>query len=129
MDRVARYGWAYDERDRAALADCFTDDAVWQGTLMGVDRVGPVHGMREIADWLAAFWAAQDDQRRHVFTNVVVEDPDGDMANAYAYLVLLASRDGATSPVSAGTYRFTLRRDERAGWRISALSASFDAPF
>jgi hypothetical protein len=34
-ERIARYGWAYDERDQAALAECFTADATWRATVMG----------------------------------------------------------------------------------------------
>ena len=31
-ERIARYGWSYDERDRDGLADCFTSDGVWNRT-------------------------------------------------------------------------------------------------
>jgi ketosteroid isomerase-like protein len=126
---IARYGWAYDERDREALAGCFTADAVWQGVIMGRDRVGPIHGAAAIADWLAGFWDAQTDQRRHVFTNIVIGGPDAERVTAHAYLVLLSSQDGATAPVSAGPYRFTMRRTGDESWHIAVLSAGFDAPF
>ncbi|QRP43149.1 nuclear transport factor 2 family protein [Amycolatopsis sp. FDAARGOS 1241] len=126
---IARYGWAYDERDRAALAACFTPDGVWQGVLMGRDRVDPIRGADAIAAWLAGFWPAQTDQRRHVFTNVVVGEPTGGSVVAHAYLLLLSSHDGTTTPVSAGPYRFTLRRTDRGLWRIAHLEAGFDAPF
>ncbi len=128
-ERIARYGWAYDERDREALADCFTPDGVWQGVIMGRNRVEPIRGARAIADWLAGFWDIQPDQRRHVFTNLVVGEPDAEQATAHAYLVLLSSHDGATAPVSAGPYRFTMRRTGSKLWRIAVLSAGFDAPF
>jgi ketosteroid isomerase-like protein len=128
-ERIARYGWAYDERDRAALAGCFTPDGLWQGLIMGHDRVDPIRGAQPIADWLAGFWDTQSDQRRHVFTNVVVGEPDADQATAHAYLVLLSSLDGSTTPVSAGPYRFTMRRTRDSLWHIAVLSAGFDAPF
>lgn len=54
---------------------------------------------------------------------------DHDKATAHAYLVLLSSRDGATTPVSAGPYRFTMQRAGDETWRIAVLSAGFDAPF
>ncbi|MFJ9041868.1 hypothetical protein ACIRF8_35580 [Streptomyces sp. NPDC102406] len=41
-ERIARYGWAYDERDQAALAGCFTADDTWQASLMG-ERETPLH--------------------------------------------------------------------------------------
>ncbi len=127
-ERVARYGWAYDERDREALAACFTVDAVWEGSLLGTTPVGPITGSTRIADWLAAFWPQQPDQRRHVLTNVVL-DLTGSTATAHAYLVLLSSQGGTTSVVSAGPYRFQLERQDDGAWLLSHLAAGFDAPF
>lgn len=128
-ERIARYGWAYDERDRAALAECFTADGVWEGLVMGGDRVGPVEGRDAIADFLAGFWAQQTDQRRHVFTNVVVDALSADRADAHAYLVLTAAHGGAMAPVTTGPYRFELAREPDGVWRIARLAAGFDAPF
>lgn len=125
---LARYGWAYDERDREALAGCFTEDGVWEGVVMGQQSVGPYQGRDAIADFLAGFWADQADQRRHVLTNVVVEDLDGQRATAHAYLILTSSSAGAMTSVTAGPYRFELAHDDGV-WRLSRLVAGFDAPF
>lgn len=128
-DRIARYGWAYDERDREALAGCFTEDGVWEGSVMGEQTVGPFHGRQALADFLAGFWPDQKDQRRHVLTNVVVEDLHGGRATAHAYLVLTSSSVGAMTPVTAGPYRFDLVCGDDGVWRLSHLVAGFDAPF
>lgn len=127
-ERIARYGWAFDERDRSALAACFTPDATWQGVLMGRDTIGPFEGADVIADWLAGFWDTQPDQRRHVFTNVVIGQHGG-AATAHAYLLLLSSQDAATGVTSAGPYRFTLRRGGDGQWLVAELRAGFDTPF
>jgi len=128
-ERIARYGWAYDERDRDALAECFTRDGVWEGLLMGRDPVGPVQGPEAIADFLAGFWPDQADQRRHAFTNVVVDELTERDAQAHAYLLLTAAADGAVNLVTAGPYRFELEREPDGAWRILRLAAGFDAPF
>ncbi|MFN0028540.1 MAG: nuclear transport factor 2 family protein [Acidimicrobiales bacterium] len=128
-ERIARYGWGYDERDRALLADCFTADGVWEGSVMGGDPVGPFVGRDAVADFLAEFWAIQTDQRRHVFTNVVVESIAGDRAVAHAYLILTASAEATMNVVTNGPYRFELLRETDGVWRMTKLSAGFDAPF
>lgn len=128
-ERVARYGWSYDERDRAGLADCFTRDGVWEGSIMGVDSVGPFQGREAVVDFLSQFWEVQTDQRRHLFTNVVIQGMDARTASVHAYLMLTAASEGAMRPVSTGPYRFELLRDADGGWRISRLVAGFDAPF
>jgi|RhiMethySRZTD1v2_1073278.scaffolds.fasta_scaffold633017_1 hypothetical protein len=127
-ERLARYGWGYDERDRDLLADCFTADGTWEGSIMGGDGVGPHAGRDAVVEFLMTFWDVQTDQRRHIFTNVVVEDLTGDAAVAHAYLLLTASSEGVMTPVTNGPYRFHLRKDAGT-WRIARLVAGFDAPF
>jgi SnoaL-like domain len=128
-ERIARYGWSYDERDPAALGECFTAAGVWQGRIMGTTEVGPFRGRDAIVEFLSGFWDEQADQRRHVFTNVVVDSIDGDRATAQAYLILLASADERTSVETAGPYRFEAARDEDGIWRLTLLAAGFDVPF
>lgn len=128
-ERIARYGWAYDERDRAALADCFTEDGVWEGSVMGVHAVGPLHGRSAVSDFLSGFWDEQVDQRRHLFTNVVVSPLSTTRSVAHAYLLLTSSVGGAMTPVSAGPYRFEATKQADGAWRLLRLTAGFDAPF
>lgn len=127
-ERIARYGWSYDERDATALGECFTDDGVWQGNLMGTQEIGPFTGRQAIVEFLTGFWGEQADQRRHVFTNVVVDSLVGDRATAHAYLILLASSTERTSVETAGPYRLEAARDGGI-WRLTLLSAGFDVPF
>lgn len=127
-ERVHRYGWGYDERNAELLGDCFTDDGVWEGSIMGVDAVGPFVGRAAVVEFLTDFWKVQTDQRRHIFTNVIVESLSGDRAVALAYLLLTASAEGVMTPVTAGPYRLELRKDGGV-WRIARLVAGFDAPF
>jgi hypothetical protein len=129
-ERIARYGWAYDERDREGLGDCFTEDGVWEGQIMGTDPVGPFEGRAAIVEFLTGFWDEQDDQRRHVFTNVVVDEVGPHTATAHAYLILLGSSDAAMRPLTAGPYRLHLARDPHDDvWRMTRLAAGFDAPY
>lgn len=128
-ERIARYGWAYDERDPDALGGCFTVDGVWKGEIMGSRQVGPFEGRAAIVEFLSGFWKDQADQRRHVFTNVVVDSIAGDRAGAHAYLILLASADERTTVETAGPYRFEAARGEDGIWRLTLLAAGFDVPF
>jgi SnoaL-like domain len=125
---IHRYGWGYDERSRELLADCFTADGIWEGSLMGADQVGPYEGRDAVVTFLTDFWAVQTDQRRHIFTNVVVTEVTGSAAVAHAYLLLTASTGGTMTPVTNGPYRFEMRNDGGV-WRMARLVAGFDAPF
>ena len=127
-ERVHLYGWGYDERDRDLLGECFTVDATWEGHIMGTDTVGPFSGRDAVVDFLTGFWHEQTDQRRHIFTNVVVSDLTDADAVAHAYLMLTAAAGGEMTSVTNGPYRFELRNDDGI-WLISRLAAGFDAPF
>lgn len=125
---VHRYGWGYDERDRGALGGCFTDDGIWEGSIMGVDTIEPHVGRDAVVEFLTSFWAIQTDQRRHIFTNVVVTGITGSTALAHAYLLLTAAGDAVMAPVTTGPYRLEMRKVDGI-WRIARLVAGFDAPF
>ncbi|MFD9396561.1 nuclear transport factor 2 family protein [Streptomyces sp. NPDC060000] len=124
-ERIARYGWAYDERDQDALAGCFTADATWRGTVMGEIDIPTRHGADTIAAQEAALWPQQGDQRRHLFTNHVI-DLAGDRATAHAYMIQLRIRDAASALAVSGAYRFHLRRETGRGWLIDSLTAALD---
>jgi len=127
-ERIYRYAWGYDERDAELLAACFTDDGVWEGTIMGTDPVGPFDGRAAVVEFLTGFWDVQQDQRRHIFTNIIIDQIGPDTATAHAYLMLTAAGDEKMQPQTTGPYRFQLVRDSGV-WRIGRLSAGFDAPF
>lgn len=129
-ERIARYGWAYDEQDTDALGECFTEDGVWEGSLMGSEQVGPFVGREAVVEFLSGWWDEIIDQRRHVFTNVVVDELGDDTATAHAYLVLFASKDALAEPKTPGPYRLELVREEHDGlWRLKRLVGGWDAPF
>jgi ketosteroid isomerase-like protein len=127
-ESVARYAWAYDERDAAALADCFAPDGIWEGNLQGLHPIGPYVGREAVVDFLTGFWAEQEDQRRHVFSNLVVDVEDAGRASVHAYLVLTSAESGDVRAVTTGPYRFEVLALDGI-WRISRLSAGFDSPF
>ncbi|MHB1953599.1 MAG: nuclear transport factor 2 family protein [Sulfobacillus sp.] len=126
-ERIYRYGWAYDERDRSLFADCFTDDVIWEGNVMGLEPVGPFRGREAVVDWNCQFWPNQDDQRRHLFTNVTIDDLTAETATADAYLLLTSAMNSSIKPVTTGPYRLELLKEDT--WKIHHLWSSFDAPF
>jgi hypothetical protein len=128
IERVGRYGWCFDERNFELMRDCFTADGVWEGSVMGETNIGPFAGREEVAKWMSGFWPQQFDQRRHMFTNVIIDDLTQSSATVHAYLLLAKTADRKLDMVTTGPYRFLMEK-ELGVWRISRLSAGFDAPF
>jgi hypothetical protein len=127
-ERISRYGWSFDERRADLLADCFTAEAIWEGSIAGEDPLGPFVGRDAIVAWMSGFWESQHDQRRHMIVNTVIEDHTESAALAQAYQVLTAARGGEVALETTGFYRFNLTR-EPDSWRIAHLFSGYDAPF
>lgn len=105
--------------------------AVWgavPASLLPEVQVGPFVGRDRVMEWMTRFWRYQRDQRRHVFTNFVVDEFDGEQITAYCYLQLFGSRHSESKFETAGFVRFVLAR---AGdhWAIRRFAAGFDSPF
>lgn len=127
-ERIARYCWAYDERQIEQLSACFTEDAVWEGDVLGEIKIGPFAGRKAIVKWLSEFWPHQHDQRRHMILNTIVEERDANTATTMSYLLLMSADGKSAKLETTGFYRVDLRREE-TDWHIARLTAGFDAPF
>lgn len=128
IERVARYCWAYDERRADLLADCFTEDGVWEGNVLAKVPVGPFNGRARILKWLTEFWPHQHDQRRHMLLNNLLESLSEDNAVTLSYLLLMSSDGKAPKLECTGFYRCEQVRQGDV-WRIARMTACFDAPF
>lgn len=128
IERVARYCWSYDERRREHLADCFTENAVWEGNVLGEIGIGPFEGREKIVQWLTEFWPHQADQRRHMLLNNLVEQVADGRAVTFSYLLLMGCDGRSSSIECTGFYRCE-HVLEGETWRIARLTAGFDCPF
>jgi len=115
---LARYAYALDQHDPAALAGVLTEDAVWEFVIAG--EVSPVTGRQAILDFVRDSTAGQTDQRRHHLTTVVVEN-----TTAQAYLMLTSNAGGSPTVITTGFYTFTLERADDE-WRIAKLVLVMD---
>lgn len=127
VERIGRYGWCIDERRLDAMMSNFTEDVVWDGSIMGATAVGPFHGQADLRTFFDGILQLQTAQRRHAFTNVIVDVLESNTATAHAYLQLWSSEHGRTTPVSCGPYRFLFERVQDQ-WLISSVFAGWDSP-
>lgn len=127
-ERIARYCWAYDERQLDRLSDCFTEDGIWEGDVLGRVAVGPFKGRPAIREWMSGFWPHQHDQRRHMILNTIVEGQTASTARTCSYLLLMGSTGREVSVETIGFYRVDLTKvgDQ---WLINHLMAGFDKAF
>ena len=124
-----RYSIAYDDNDMAEMADTFADDAVLTMRIADGDLIGPFEGKEAVMKLMTDSLASQNDQRRHVTTNMVVRKETEDGAVVSSYLTLIQVKDGAAKVLSTARYDDELRREGDGAWRFTKRHIQLDLPY
>lgn len=120
-----RFGMAYDEGRGAVLATLFTDDAVLETAEAQAKPFQTLTGKPAVLANFANVFGQQGDQRRHCFTNVVLETMKDDEATALAYAIVTVAANGLT--LGATVYYTTKLRKQGGLWRFSYMFIGMDA--
>ncbi len=114
-----------DQRDFAAYASLFTDDAEWIGNLGKV--VGPAQIEQLLIETLEV-WTSDIERTYHLVLHPVI-DVDGDRATATSTWAYVTRSDGdAPVLLMLGRYLDELRRTAQ-GWRFARRVAYSDVPY
>ena len=124
----ADYGWPMDSREFSVLGDVFTEDAEFTIVITGGDTIGPISGRDAIVEFCSSTVGEQQDQRRHVITNVRIGPQTENDATVTAILTLIVVAEGALTVKSSGLYRTQVVLDGDA-WRFTSMHLTLDLPF
>lgn len=123
----ARYAWGMDSRQFQFTRETFADDARFSLDIQGTPAIEPLVGSG-ICDFIETTTREQTDQRRHVITNLHLEDEQNDSATAIAYLSLMVTENGELHAQATGVYKTEV--DSRDGaWRFRTMHLDLDRPF
>lgn len=125
---MGRYTQAYDLDRLGEMKACFTDDAVMTMQIADGDQIGRFEGSDAIVQMMTEAHQGQDDVRRHVITNVVVDDVSDTSARAVSYLTLLTISDGKVNLLTTGRYEDELVRTDDQ-WLFRKRHIALDLPF
>jgi 3-phenylpropionate/cinnamic acid dioxygenase small subunit len=112
-----RWAWAYDECDLEGFIDALTEDASVKVEVAGGSVVGPMNGHAAIREFFGGRLAIRTERRRHVTTNVIIDEETADEARTRSYLTLIQFADGKPNVVSTGWYRDLLVKRDGI-WKI-----------
>jgi len=127
-DLVSRAAWGYDEARLDVVASCFAAGAVMTVAVAGLGEPTRVVGRDAIVALIGASIQSQNDQRRHVMSNVFFESDDAAEPIVVSTLTLVVVAHGAARILSCGTYRDTMVREGDA-WRIRRRDLALDLPY
>ncbi len=122
---LARAAYAYDVRDVALLESGFAPDATLTMRVAGGDLIGPFEGREAIMGLMTGSMAEQTDVRKHVISNVFIDEHDGEVS-ATSFLTLIATEDGETRLLSVAIYRDTLVRGDAGAWLLARRHIELD---
>ncbi|GAA3704846.1 hypothetical protein GCM10023081_46430 [Arthrobacter ginkgonis] len=125
-ESALRYSYAYDERRLEVLRSLLTEDAKFSISVSG-NAVHTEQGRDTVVQWLSDIMESQDDQRRHLVSNVIIEDITSHTAEIVTYLAVYSVRETAQL-ATTGFYRFELEKHDSV-WRISHIFDGLDRPF
>ena len=125
---LGRLGWAYDTGDLDYIERMYTKDGRFTVTIAGMGQVGDYRGIDVIMGLYRGSKATQDDQRRHVVSNIFFTDDTATSATVFSYLTLHATKGGVLKTLSAGCYtdKFVL---VGGAWCIHHRDLVLDAPY
>lgn len=123
-----RWALGYDNQDVAVLGDCLTEDAELTMSVGGEQVSGSFAGREAILELARATWHHQEDRRRHVVSNLILEHADHERATTISYLTIYSIRGGAVHPLSIGQHHDELVR-QKGVWRIRKRRMSLDLPY
>jgi len=122
-----RYAIGYDDGNFSLVENSFTADAVLSMRIAGGELIGPFEGIEQIMKLMRDSAHSQDDQRRHVTTNVII-DANDDSATSVSYLTIFSARGGSLTALSTGKYEDELVRTAD-GWKLSKRHIALDLPY
>jgi ketosteroid isomerase-like protein len=122
-----RAGVAYDTPDLEFLLNMFVDDGVFELVITGNDPM-VFEGKETINGLFEGSLEEQDDQRRHVVTNIYFQNETDTSATTVSYLTLITVKGGELTVISSGVYTDDVVLVDGA-WKLKKRHLLLDRPY
>lgn len=125
---LSRYALGYDDHHPEMIEASFTKDAVLTMKIADGDLIGPFDGLDAIMELMNGSAHSQSDQRRHLTSNILIDDIDATHAKVVAYLVIISVAEGKLTVLSSGKYEDEFTEVDGT-WLISKRHIALDLPY
>jgi ketosteroid isomerase-like protein len=103
QELMAKYNLALDNKNLDEWINTWADDGVWTTTF------GEAKGKTELKNMIDQVTNEFASGKRHVSTNIVIEDAQNNMANARSYLTVIEAKK-TPEVVASGTYSDIIKK-------------------
>ena len=111
QELIARHNSAVDNKNIDEWTNSWTDDGVWSTPF------GEAKGKTELKNMINQVTDEFASGKRHLSTNIIIEDAPNNMASAKSYLIVTEAKK-TPEVVASGTYIDTLKKDANGKWKF-----------
>ena len=111
QELIAQHNIALDNKNIDEWTNTWTDDGVWSTPF------GEAKGKTELKNMINQVTSEFASGKRHLSTNIIIEDAPNNLASAKSYLIVTEAKK-TPEVVASGTYIDTLKKDANSKWKF-----------
>jgi ketosteroid isomerase-like protein len=111
QELIAKHNIALDNKNIDEWTNTWTDDGVWSTPF------GEAKGKTELKNMINQVINEFASGKRHLSTNIIIEDAPNNTASANSYLIVTEAKK-TPEVVASGTYIDTLKKDANGKWKF-----------
>jgi ketosteroid isomerase-like protein len=111
QELIAKYNIALDNKNIDEWTNTWSDDGVWSTPF------GEAKGKTELKNMINQVTNEFASGKRHVSTNIIIENAPNNTASAQSYLIVTEAKK-TPEVVASGTYIDALKKDANGRWKF-----------
>jgi ketosteroid isomerase-like protein len=119
QELIAKHNLALDNKNTDEWTNTWTDDGIWSTPF------GEAKGKTELKNMINQVTNESASGKRHLSTNIIIEDAPNNTASAQSYLIVTEAKK-TPEVVASGTYIDTLKKDANGKWKFLQRKLDID---
>jgi ketosteroid isomerase-like protein len=119
QELIAKHNLALDNKNTDEWTNTWTDDGIWSTPF------GEAKGKTELKNMINQVTNEFASGKRHLSTNIIIEDAPNNTASAQSYLIVTEAKK-TPEVVASGTYIDTLKKDANGKWKFLQRKLDID---
>ena len=119
QELIAKHNIALDNKNIDEWTNTWTDDGVWSTPF------GEAKGKTELKNMINQVTNEFASGKRHLSTNIIIEDVQNNMASAKSYLTVIEAHN-SPEVVASGTYSDIIKKNNNGEWKFFQRKLDID---